>query len=55
MFAGLYMFLWAKKKESYQVPDDVAKVTVNDVEKPLLSQLLYAVSLTPRCVSDVKM
>ncbi|XP_039134464.1 WAT1-related protein At5g47470-like [Dioscorea cayenensis subsp. rotundata] len=37
MFAGLYMFLWAKKKESYQVPDDIAKVTVNDVEKPLLS------------------
>ncbi|KAJ0968362.1 hypothetical protein J5N97_025279 [Dioscorea zingiberensis] len=37
MFAGLYMVLWAKKKEIYDDADDNEKLSVNDVEKPLLS------------------
>ncbi|KAJ0968312.1 hypothetical protein J5N97_025229 [Dioscorea zingiberensis] len=37
MFAGLYTVLWAKKKEIYDDADDNEKLSVNDVEKPLLS------------------
>jgi hypothetical protein len=38
LFSGLYVVLWAKKKEGQVLPPDrvVADGTADDIEKPLL-------------------
>lgn len=38
MFTGLYVVLWAKKREGYNLLDDDDRVLgIHDTEKPLLS------------------